>query len=162
MPHWLRRMLEKGARVTVLNQIGQDGRLLRIESVANECRGIIPVLSRLCFQDDAVAKAYLCHPNVAHVVKMSKEGGFCGYRNIQMMISYIQDTRSQGYEYFGSKIPSILQLQDMIEQAWDMGFRTVGRIETGGIRGTRKYIGTPEAQALFESLSIRYRCSHCT
>ena len=161
MPDWLRRMLEKGARVTAVNKISQDGRLLRIESVANECRGILPVLSRLCSQDDAVVKAYLCHPNVTYVVKMSKEGGFCGYRNIQMMISYIQDTKSQGYECFGGKIPSILQLQDMIEQAWDMGFGATGRIETGGIRGTRKYIGTPEAQALFESLSIRYRCSNC-
>ncbi|KAF5864975.1 hypothetical protein ETB97_005862 [Aspergillus alliaceus] len=45
-------------------------------------------------------------------------------------------------------------LQDMIENAWDMGFNSIGRIETGGIRGTRKYIGTPEAQALFLSLGI--------
>ena len=62
----------------------------------------------------------------------------------------------------------------MIEQAWDMGFNSSGRIETGGIKGTRKYIGTPEvyftstptgyvtnvtsntkAQALFLSLGIK-------
>ena len=156
MPDWLRKMLEKGARVTISNKINGDGRLLRIESVANEFRGILPVINQLCSQDDAVTKAYLCHPDVTHVVKMNREGGFCGYRNIQMMISYIQDTRSQGYESFQGRIPSILQLQDMIELAWDMGFCTLGRIETGGIRGTRKYIGTPEAQALFESLQIRY------
>ena len=149
-------MLEQGARITVANEIGPDGRLLRTENVANECRGILPVLSRLCYQDDTVVKAYVCHPSVTHVVKMSREGGFCGYRNIQMLISYIRDTRFQGYQNFGSKIPSIIELQDMIERAWDLGFCTAGRIETGGIKGTRKYIGTPEAQALLESLSIRY------
>lgn len=158
MPEWLRKLLAKGARVTISHKIGRDGRLLRIESVANEFRRVMPVISQLCSQDSAVTRAYLCHPNVTHVVKMNKEGGFCGYRNIQMMISYIQDTNSQGYKSFLGRIPSILQLQDMIESAWDHGFCTTARFETGGIRGTRKYIGTPEAQALFESLKIRYEC----
>lgn len=156
MPDWLRKMLERGAKLTISNEISPDGELLRIETVANEIRGIIPVISQLCSRDSAVDKAYLCHPKVTHVVKMNKEGGFCGYRNIQMMISYIQDTKSQGHESFRGRIPSILRLQDMIESAWDKGFCSIGRIETGGVRGTRKYIGTPEAQALFESLRIRY------
>lgn len=34
----------------------------------------------------------------------------------------------------------------MIEDAWDAGINLEGRIETGGIRGTRKYIGTPEVR----------------
>lgn len=156
MPSWLKELLQKGAKVTLSYQIGIDGQLLRNEVIANEYKGIVPVLSQLCYQDDSVAKAYLCHPSVTHVVKMNREGGFCGYRNIQMLISYIQDTRSWGYEYLRGRIPSILQLQDMIERAWDMGFCEFGRVETGGIRGTRKFIGTPEAQALFESLSIPY------
>ena len=144
MPDSLRKLLEKGAKVTVTNQISQDGRVLRIESVANEYRGIMPVINQLCFQDDSVSRAYLCHPDVTHVVKMATEGGFCGYRNIQMMVSHVQDTKSQGYECFPGGIPTIFRLQDMIEQAWDMGFCPLGRVETGGIKGTRKYIGTPE------------------
>ncbi|KAG5999292.1 hypothetical protein E4U54_001939, partial [Claviceps lovelessii] len=80
--------------------------------------------------------------------------GFCGYRNIQCLISYIISTRSSGCEIFGNDIPSVFQIQDLIERAWDMGFNSNGRLETGGIRGTRKYIGTPEAQALFNSVSI--------
>lgn len=40
--------------------------------------------------------------------------------------------------------PSVLELQDMIERAWDMGFNSHGRIAMGGIRGTRKHIGTSE------------------
>ena len=63
-----------------------------------------------------------------------------------MMVSYIQQTRSEGHDCFSSKIPGVLQLQNMIEQAWDSGINEVGRLETGGIRGTRKYIGTPEVR----------------
>lgn len=75
---------------------------------------------------------------------MAREGGFCGYRNIQMMISFIRNTKSDGFEHFMENIPSILKLQDAIETAWDSGINDFGRIETGGIRGTRKFIGTSE------------------
>lgn len=148
MPEWLRKQLERGAKVTVVNHIGSDGRLMRIETIANEFPGIVPVLAQLCEQDHAVSRAYICHPDLTHVVKMAKEGGFCGYRNIQMLLSYIQNARSEGHQQFQGKLPSILQLQDMIESAWDQGFNPMGRIETGGIRGTRKYIGTPEVDHL--------------
>ncbi|KAL8976058.1 MAG: hypothetical protein Q9177_006925, partial [Variospora cf. flavescens] len=43
-------------------------------------------------------------------------------------------------------------LQELIESAWDRGINAVGKVETGGIRGTRKYIGTPET--LLVSLMI--------
>ena len=42
----------------------------------------------------------------------------------------------------------------MIESAWRNGHNSNGMLETGGIRGTRKYIGTAEAQALLASLNI--------
>jgi hypothetical protein len=71
-------------------------------------------------------------------------GGFCGYRNIQMMTSYIISSQSPGHEVFKGRIPSIFRIQDYIENAWDLGINAQGRIETGGIRGTRKYIGTPD------------------
>jgi hypothetical protein len=35
-------------------------------------------------------------------------------------------------------------LQESIETAWDKGINQIGRIQTGGIQDTRKYIGTPE------------------
>ena len=73
-------------------------------------------------------------------------GGFCGYRNIQMMASYIIGTGSNGAKELSHRIPSIFQIQDLIEEAWDRGINAQGRIETGGIRGTRKYIGTPEVR----------------
>ncbi|MCJ1472855.1 hypothetical protein MMC13_001504 [Lambiella insularis] len=155
MPAWLRKQLERGAPVTIVNQLAPNGQIIRVETVANETRGIVPVLAQLCEQDPALSKVFLCHPSVKHVVKMAKEGGFCGYRNIQMLVSFIQATRFPGHDHFsGGRTPSILTLQDMIEHAWDIGINSSGRVETGGIRGTRKYIGTPEAQALFCSLGI--------
>ncbi|KAI9683138.1 MAG: hypothetical protein M1829_005929 [Trizodia sp. TS-e1964] len=154
MPAWLRRQLEDGGEVTVRNEIDTDGTLKKVVSISNEATGILPVIAKLCQQDGSVEQAFLCHPAVKHVVKQRREGGFCGYRNIQMLISYIQATSSQGHEHFPGRLPNILQLQDLIESAWDRGIMSTARIETGGIRGTRKYIGTPEAQALFISLDI--------
>ncbi|KAF7592595.1 hypothetical protein BBP40_012682 [Aspergillus hancockii] len=159
MPSWLRKILEKGAKTTHSNTIASDGTLQRHHSVENETTDVIPVLARLCEQDTSVQRAFFCSPKVHQIFKMSKEGGFCGYRNIQMLISYIKESRVSGHECFSEISPTILQLQDMIENAWDMGYNSIGRIETGGIRGTRKYIGTPEAQALFLSLGIQCEAS---
>ena len=146
MPSWLRKQLEAGAKSLVANKIGRDGCVVRIETKANETRGTISVLGTLCEQDSSSSRVYLCHPDVHHIVKMAREGGFCGYRNIQMMISFIRNTKLNGYQYFRESIPSILELQDAIETAWDRGINDFGRIETGGIRGTRKFIGTSEVR----------------
>jgi zinc finger-containing ubiquitin peptidase 1 len=160
MPSWLRRMLEEGAKVTIYTQISPNGTVVRVEAVANETPDLIQVLAGLSYQDPTVDHAFYCSPEVHHIAKMPKEGGFCGYRNIQMMISYIREARAPGHNHFPGKTPSILRLQDMIEHAWEMGFNSAGKIETGGIRLTRKYIGTPEAQALFNSLAIPYVTHH--
>ncbi|KAL9611306.1 MAG: hypothetical protein Q9167_004030 [Letrouitia subvulpina] len=157
MPTWLYNQLELGAKVTVSHHIGQDGELLRVETVANETRGILSVLAQLCEQDLTLSNVYLCHPGVQYVAKTANEGGFCGYRNIQMMISFIQSINYGGQQWFGGRIPCILDLQVIIENAWDQGINSSGRVETGGIQGTRKYIGTSEAQALFLGLGIEYK-----
>lgn len=153
MPSWLRKMLEKGANTTQTNRITADGTLERYEEAENEVANVVPALAKLCAQDKSVQRAFFCSPKARHISKMTREGGFCGYRNIQMLVSYIQHSKSPGHEHFPGSTPTILTLQDMIEQAWDMGFNSTGRIETGGIRGTRKYIGTPE-------VSIRQNLIH--
>ncbi|KAI1754427.1 peptidase family C78-domain-containing protein [Xylaria castorea] len=116
--------------------------------------GIIPVLAKLLEQSPSTDHAFLCDPAVQHISKLRGEGGFCGYRNIQMLSSYIAGARAVGTEQLGNNIPSIFRIQEYIENAWDMGINASGRIETGGIRGTRKYIGTPDAQAMFVGLQI--------
>lgn len=144
MPSWLKKMLEKGGSSSKQTQITADGKLTRRTTVENETDHLIPVIAKLCEQDSSVQRAFLCSPKVRHVCKMSREGGFCGYRNIQMLVSYLKKSQSPGHEHFANGVPSILELQDKIELAWDMGINSTGRTETGGIRGTRKFIGTPE------------------
>lgn len=147
MPSWLKKMLEKGGGSSKQTQITADGKLTRRTTVENETDHLIPVIAKLCEQDSSVQRAFLCSPKVRHVCKMSREGGFCGYRNIQMLVSYLKKSQSPGHEHFANGIPSILELQDKIELAWDMGINSTGRTETGGIRGTRKFIGTPEVMS---------------
>jgi hypothetical protein len=146
MPRWLHDQLSAGAKITNVNRIGRDGRLIKHEQVQNETPGIIPILAQLSALDRSVKEAYYCHPSTLHVGKTPKEGGFCGYRNIQMVLSYIQGAKAQGYEEFPGRLPTILKMQDIIEEAWDKGINEIGRTQTGGIRNTRKYIGTPEVR----------------
>lgn len=63
-----------------------------------------------------------------------------------MITSYIVGAHAEGTEKFGGRIPSIFKIQEFIENAWDMEINASGRLETGGIKGTRKYIGTPEVR----------------
>ncbi|KAJ0423379.1 peptidase family C78-domain-containing protein [Aspergillus carlsbadensis] len=154
MPLWLLKMLEKGNAASRISLITPNGRLSRRLVVENQTSNVVPALAHLCGQDKSVQRAFFCSTRVHQISKMPREGSFCGYRNIQMLVSYLQESRGPGHDPFPGALPTILQLQDMIEHAWDMGFNTVGRAETGGIKGTRKYIGTSEAQALFLSLGI--------
>lgn len=147
MPSWLKHMLENGGRTSKQTQITSDGRLARRTTVENETDNLIPAIAKLCEQDKTVQRAFLCNPKVRHICKLPREGGFCGYRNIQMLVSYMTKTQSLGHTHFPHGVPSILDIQDLIEQAWDMGFNSTGRTETGGIKGTRKFIGTPEVSS---------------
>lgn len=72
-----------------------------------------------------------------------------------MVISYIVGSGATGSVAFENKIPSIFRIQDLIEEAWDQGINPKGRIETGGVRGTRKYIGTPEVSFFFSSFQFQ-------
>lgn len=147
MPKWLHDQLSAGPKITTVNRIGRDGRLIKYEQVQNETPGIIPILAQLSALDRTVQQAYYCHPSTLHVGKTPNEGSFCGYRNIHMLLSYIQGAKAQGHEEFPGRLPTILRIQDLIEEAWDNGINEVARVQTGGIRNTRKYIGTPEVCA---------------
>lgn len=155
MPNWLIDLLQDGGKVSITNTIGPNGNLVRRETIANETLDLVPVLANLSRLDKDIARAFYCDVRTTHVAKLPNEGGFCGYRNIQMQISYVRDSQAPGYQHFQNRrLPSILKLQDMIEDAWDRGIHAAARQETGGIRLTRKYIGTAEAQALYLSLGM--------
>jgi hypothetical protein len=109
----------------------QIAAIINAEACQNKLTGVVPILAGLLKQDHSVERAYLCHYETTQVYIIPGEGNhFCGYRNIQMLLSQDQS--------------SITELQDMIERAWDKGYNSHGRIETGGIKGTRKHIGTSE------------------
>lgn len=107
----------------------------------NAVQGVIPNLVFLLQYNDAIVAAYLCTANAMQISKTSDEGAhFCGYRNIQMVLA-AQEFESNGAN---AKIPTIADLQIKIEEAWRAGFNAHGMTQTGGIRGTRKHIGTSE------------------
>jgi hypothetical protein len=145
MPRWLYEQLDKGPKITRVKHISRDGRTSVHEIIENETPGIVPMLARLSELDPSVGYAYYCHPSTTHICKTRKEGGFCGYRNIQMQVSYLRGAKADGHEKFPStRTPGILDLQDKIEDAWDNGISEVSRSQIGALKGTRKWIGTLE------------------
>jgi zinc finger-containing ubiquitin peptidase 1 len=107
--------------------------LINAEVSQNKYTSVLPVLASLLEQDRHIKTSYLCDDETTQVYKLPGEGNhFCGYRNIQMTLLREQH--------------SIPELQDMIERAWDKGCNSHSRIETGGIRDTRKHIGTSEVE----------------
>ncbi|PQE30765.1 peptidase family C78 protein [Rutstroemia sp. NJR-2017a WRK4] len=132
MPSWLVRLLQADGEIKTINRLDSDGKYRKVKYCVNQAPDIIPILTQLLAQDPMVDYAYICDPAVLHVSKLSREG----------------------HEAFQNRLPTIFDIQDYIEKAWDLGINAQGRIETGGIRGTRKYIGTPDAHAMFRSLGI--------
>ncbi|KAJ5037902.1 peptidase family C78-domain-containing protein [Bipolaris maydis] len=82
MPEWLHRQLSAGPEITIVNRIGRDGRIIKHEQTARYSRHIIAILLPFTLE------------------KTPHEGGFCGYRNIHMLLSYIQGAKAQGHEEF--------------------------------------------------------------
>lgn len=160
MPSWLYQLLQNPPTQSIIT-ISKDGQLSKRTRIINETPYLLPALAQLLECDQTVDKVYLCHPAIVHIAKLPREGGFCGYRNLQMLLSYIRGAMAQGHEHFPQQTPGILQLQDLIESAWDAGINPEGRIETGGVKDTRKYIGTPEVQAVCLLLGIDCRADVC-
>ena len=155
MPDHLKRLIM--STPSTPQYLTYNGFEMRVDVLQNETTNLVTTLRKLSEADHSVRSGagHFCHPGVNHVGKLPREGGFCGYRNIQMLVSYIRSRKgAAGHLRFSGKLPTIIQLQDMIENAWSHGFNSNGKLETGGIRGTRKHIGTSEAQALFQSMKI--------
>ncbi|KAI7111939.1 hypothetical protein KC343_g20781, partial [Hortaea werneckii] len=139
-----------------VNTISKSGRILQDFSIENETPDVIPILADLCASDPTNHVAYFCSPTVKHVRKIYCEGNFCGYWSMQMVLSYLQakGSRESGGARARTTLPNVLEMQETIEQAWANGIASHGRIETGGVKGTRKWIGTSEAVAYFRQLGI--------
>lgn len=121
-------------------------KLISNEGNENVHTGIIQSLANLINKDPDVEKAHLCSRGAIQVHHLRGEGAhFCGYRNMQMFclaLGFSGYRAPDGMDL--RKKLGISQLQDLIEWAWDRGFNDHGRILTGGIKGTRKHVGTCE------------------
>jgi len=119
---------------------------------SNSLPGVIANLAVLLEGDGDVETAYLCTGEVKQIYRIEGEGNhFCGYRNMQMLLSALPPSISSSSTNSGKLLaskPTISQLQVAIEAAWDAGFNAHGKALTGGIVGTRKHVGTSEVQDL--------------
>ncbi|KAI7319329.1 hypothetical protein KC315_g9777 [Hortaea werneckii] len=154
MPSSVRRHLIHDALPRTINTISKSGRLHQDLSIENETPDVIPILADLCATDPSTDVAYFCSPAVKHVRKIYCEGNFCGYWSMQMVLSYLQATGTLASDVPRTTLPNVPEMQETIEQAWSNGIASHGRIETGGVKGTRKWIGTSEAVAYFRQLGI--------
>ncbi|KAK3074177.1 hypothetical protein LTR53_003575 [Teratosphaeriaceae sp. CCFEE 6253] len=152
MPEHVRRRLLHDALPHRVNRLSAHGRLTQESTIDNETAGLVPLLATLCARDPTIQTAYLCHPAVKHIAKLRCDGNFCGFWNIQMLLSHLQAVGA--LPHMRGSMPNVLDIQDTIERAWAHGILPHGRTETGGIRGTRKWIGTSEAAAYFTELGI--------
>ncbi|KAG0350570.1 hypothetical protein BGZ54_003737, partial [Gamsiella multidivaricata] len=114
-------------------------------------------------------QAYLADPSVAFCQSDKSDRGWgCGYRNIQMMLSYVVQQASAHQDaihdtigddtdrQISSSIPTIPELQQQLEFAWEKGYDLSGARQLNHkVRGTRKWIGTTEAWSILCSLGIR-------
>lgn len=152
MPDHVHRRLMNDALPKLINVLNKSGGMTRKAIIDNETEGLIPLLADLCGRDRDIKVTYLCSPAVKHIRKLRCDGNFCGYWNIQMLLSYLQGTNS--LPQLRGRIPNVIDIQEDIEKAWDSGINPHGRRETGGIRGTRKWIGTSEAAAYFTFIGV--------
>lgn len=151
-PDWLLRQLRAGPKITRTRVITRNGGTAVQETVEGETNGVLPILRRLIENDHNTYMAYLCHPSVKQIGKDKNEGGFCGYRNIQMQVSYLQGTKAPGCQHFPGRTPGILDIQDHIENAWNNDVHQYSRKQIGQLKNTRKWIGTLEVSIVIRVL----------
>ena len=133
-------------------QYGPEAQLT-IPMLQNESTGLVPVLQLLSASDSNVTSFAYCHPAVNHTTNRFKEAGVCGYRCIAMLLSYLRGcSTAHKNDSYNDALPNILEIQDLIENAWAQNINSHAREEIGSIRGTRKYIGTTEVDACLQYL----------
>ncbi|KAF9574484.1 hypothetical protein EC968_006289 [Mortierella alpina] len=107
--------------------------------------------------------AYLADPSVVFYQSDKADRAWgCGYRNLQMMLSYVVNQRATRQDEPSltssatTTIPTINDLQCQLEYAWQNGFDPPGAEQLRHkVEGTKKWIGTTEAWSVLCSLGIR-------
>lgn len=129
--------------------------ILSQESSSNSLPNIIPQLAILLNRDPDLRAARLCTSVAVQVAKLPHEGPyFCGYRNLQTLCLALGASTS--ISAFEHKL-TIPALQVLIEAAWAKGFNAHARLQTGGVKDTRKFIGPSEVEAVLLSFGVSCR-----
>lgn len=108
-------------------------------------------------------QAYLADPSTMLFQSDKSDRGWgCGYRNIQMMLSYVvsqtdpTEITSTVTTTTTHNVPTIPELQRQLEYAWTNGFDAQGAEQLKHkVEGTKKWIGTTEAWSVLCSLGVR-------
>ncbi|KAF0895378.1 hypothetical protein E2562_012408 [Oryza meyeriana var. granulata] len=135
----------------------------QIRSNVHEIQGGIMNLLRACLESEAGSLTSIISGHVDHYQSLSSEdkGWGCGWRNIQMLSSYLLKQRPEAREaLFGGAgfVPDIPSLQRWLEIAWDNNFDTLGSSHFHNkVYGAKKWIGTTECAALLRSFGLRAR-----
>uniref|UniRef100_A0AAY5F1G5 Zinc finger-containing ubiquitin peptidase 1 n=1 Tax=Electrophorus electricus TaxID=8005 RepID=A0AAY5F1G5_ELEEL len=109
------------------------------------------------YQREACAgtHVWLCADTDHYSTSAGDRGWGCGYRNFQMLLSSLQ--RMDLTSHLGS-IPSIPQVQALIEAAWAEGVDPQGASHfSGRLQGTRAWIGATEIYAVLTAHQVRAR-----
>ena len=104
-----------------------------------------------------LVQIYICSPLDFHAQTMNWD---CGYRNMQSMLSsYLNHDsviRDQLFTAGILLIPTLLDLQKKIENAWLKGYDQIGGMQLEySLSGTNKWIGATEVVAMLRSCRIR-------
>lgn len=125
--------------------------------------GLVLLLRKCLEQErDSSTTTYLSS-YVDHFQSVVSEdlGWGCGWRNIQMLSSFVISERSDAKDVlFGGSgfVPDLPSLQRWLEIAWERGFDVVGSAHFNqSIYGSRSWIGATECAALFRSFGLRAR-----
>ncbi|KAG0273783.1 hypothetical protein BGZ95_010399 [Linnemannia exigua] len=121
------------------------------------------VLLETSLAQGVTQQAFLADPSVMFFQSDKTDRGWgCGYRNIQMMLSYVVGqtepaaTTASTSATADNNIPTIPELQRQLEYAWTTGFDEQGAGQLGHkVKDTQKWIGTTEAWSVLSSLGVR-------
>ncbi|XP_066947657.1 zinc finger-containing ubiquitin peptidase 1-like isoform X2 [Macrobrachium rosenbergii] len=127
-------------------------------------KGLLGPIKAVSEGGNNVRATYLCTTVDHYGSTYGDRGWGCGYRNIQMLLSSLQHHTGYYARLFSgpNMMPSISQLQRLIEQAWRNGFDLQGCEQLGGkLSNTRKWIGATEVVTLLSFFKIRCQLIDC-
>jgi len=120
--------------------------------------GILSLLNTYYLYRAKGLKAFNICPHVDFESMGSAEGFGCGYRNLQMMISYLirfPNLKRSLLKNSGT-VPSILSIQESIEAAWKCNFDKISANQFQfSLKGSTKWIGTSEIVTFFSYYRLR-------